>query len=234
MKRDAKKVYTAITVKGEELIALKPMSIQFPKRFVQAGFAILGNPTILLGKVAWIYDGAYAVSSLCAPFRTEPTSIKEVTVGDETYMQLDYDPGARVMININLVQMNQLMYEINHEFVDKGKLPWYIDYDEIGGLFKDSKYHASMTVGANLGVMHIIYATIFRDQKNKRTYYRQTLKSRDDLATKTPAIIPMRTVSYGATNTIAKLLGSYFDENVTGALVNPAERLDDIDKLLRA
>lgn len=234
MKRDPKVVYKSIVMRNEEIIAVKPMSIQFPKRYVQGGFALLGNPTILLGKVAWIHDGCYAVSGICAPFRSEPTAIREVMVGDDPYMQLDYEPGARVMTNTNLVQMNQLMYDINHEFIDKGKLPWYIDYDELGALFKDSKYHANMQVGDNIGVMHIIYSTIFRDDKNKRTYYRQVLRSRDDLGVKPYSIIPMRTVSYGATNTIAKLLGSYFDENVTGALVNPAERLDDLDKLLRA
>ena len=55
----------------------------------------------------------------------------------------------------------------------------------------------------------------------------------DEVLSRPPALIPFRSVTYGATNTTAKLMGAYFDEGLTSALVNPSQRTEKIEELLR-
>jgi hypothetical protein len=51
--------------------------------------------------------------------------------------------------------------------------------------------------------------------------------------TKPPTFIPFRSPIYGATNTTAKLIGAYFDDSINSALVNPSEKVEGVESLLR-
>ena len=75
-------------------------------------------------------------------------------------------------------------------------------------------------------------AAITRDSANRAKYYRHTLS---DLPSedRPPTFIPLRSVTYGATNTTAKLMGSYWNDGLTSALVNPSEKTERIEQLLR-
>ncbi|MNJ68815.1 hypothetical protein D3C77_650980 [compost metagenome] len=59
------------------------------------------------------------------------------------------------------------------------------------------------------------------------------METYEDIRYTPPTIIPLRNVSYGATNTIAKLTGSRFDEGMTSAIVNPGDRVERTEMVLR-
>ena len=88
-------------------------------------------------------------------------------------------------------------------------------------------------MGSTPAVLEIIVSTICRDSNDLRRYYRQVVETKEEISQNPPALIPLRNVSYGATNTIAKITGSRFDEGMTSAIVSPGDRVERTEKILR-
>ncbi len=233
--RDAKKVYTYIKeTEAGELVAIKPMKVLIPARFPEYDLAIFEEEITILGICAFVVeDKYYAVSLVPAMMRTEPSLINNIRIDDVDYIELSYDPGSRIIANLNLVKVDSLLYRIYDEMIAKGRVPWYLGYEDLGRLFEHSNYHAGERVGSSPAIFEMIVAAICRSPEDVKKYYRQTVADRASLRTHPPTVIPLRAVSYGATNTIAKLMGSHFNENVTSALVSPGERVEKVEQLLR-
>lgn len=233
--RDASRVNAVLKkTDNNELVCTRPMKVHIPARFPERDLAVIESEISFVGICAMIVDDRYyGVSKINAFMRTEPALINSVSVNDVDYIEFSYDAGARVVANLNLVKVDNLLYRIYDEFIAKGRVPWYMGYQDMGGLFETSVYHAGASVGANPAVMEMIIAAICRSPADVKQYYRQYLQSMEQLATDPPSVIPLRAVSYGATNAIAKLMGPYFDENVTSTLISPGERVERVEKLLR-
>lgn len=233
--RDASRVNAVLKkTDNNELVCTRPIKVHIPARFPERDLAVIESEISFVGICAMIVDDKYyGVSKINAFMRTEPSLINTLNVDDVDYIEFSYDAGARVVANLNLVKVDNLLYRIYDEFIAKGRVPWYMGYQDMGGLFETSVYHAGASVGANPAVMEMIIAAICRSPDDVKQYYRQYLQSMDQLATNPPSVIPLRAVSYGATNAIAKLMGPYFDENVTSTLISPGERVERVEKLLR-
>lgn len=233
--RDAKRVYAVLQkTDSNELICTKPLKIHIPARFPERGLGKIEDEVSFVGICAFIVeDKYYAVSTVNAFMRTEPTLINTVNVDDVDYIEFSYDPGSRVVANLNLVKIDNLLYRINDDLIAKGRVPWYLSYTDLGSLFSTAQYHAGVRLGANPAIIEMIAATICRDPDEVKRYYRQSIESPDDVTTRPPTVIPLRAVSYGATNAIAKLMGPYFDDNVTSTLNSPGERVERVERLLR-
>ena len=49
-----------------------------------------------------------------------------------------------------------------------------------------------------------------------------------------PVFIPISSIEFGATNTLNKLGGNYFDKGVASALVTPTESVELIEIIIRS
>lgn len=233
--RDAARVHKAIerTVEGS-FVALKPVKVYIPARFPQRDLAVFEDEITFVGICAIVVDDKYyAASRICAPLRSEPSLVSSAVIDDVEYIEMHYEPGDRVICSEDLVMIDNLLYRIYDEIIAKGRVPWYMSYHEIGGLFETSRKHAGVRIGKTPTVMEIIASAIARDSDDLRRYYRQTIETYEDTALSPPTIIPLRNISYGATNTIAKITGSRFDEGMTSAIVNPGDRVEQTEKILR-
>lgn len=233
--RDAAKVHKAIEKTAEgSFVALKPVKVYIPARFPQRDLATFEEEITFVGICAIVVDDTYyAASKICAPFRSEPTLVSTLVIDDVEYIEMHYEKGDRVICSEDLVKIDNLLYRIYDEIIAKGRVPWYMSYQEIGGLFGTSLKHAGVRVGKTPTVMEIIASAICRDSADLRRYYRQVAETYEDVSTNPPTVIPLRNVSYGATNTIAKLSGSRFDEGMTSAIVNPGDRVERTERVLR-
>ncbi len=233
--RDAARVHKALERTDEgSFVALKPLKVYIPARFPQRDLATFEDEITFTGICAIVLDDTYFMASkICAPIRSEPSLVNTTVIDDVEYIEMQYEPGDRVICSENLVMIDNLLYRIYDEIIAKGRVPWYITYAELGGIFQTSLKHAGVRVGKTPTVMEIITAAIARDSNDLRRYYRQVVETYEDITQSPPTIIPLRNVSYGATNTIAKITGSRFDEGMTSAIVNPGERVERTEKILR-
>lgn len=232
--RDSKRVLGCLQqLPDSKLVATKRVKIYVPMRFSERGLAEVGTDTYISGIYAITCDDKYyGVSVINAMIRIDPSSTAKIKIQGEDYYEFTFEPGATVMMTINLVRNDIIVYRLYDEIISKGRVPWFLDYYDLGGLFNTASKHA----GANIGgpeVMEIIVSIIARDPKDKTKYYRYAITSEEYARTIRPAFIPLKSVIYAASNTTTKLAGSYWSHGAVSALVSPAERPERIETILR-
>lgn len=235
LKRDASKVHACLKeLPDGRVVTTKECKIYIPARFAERGLAFIGIETTIVGIYAIVVDDTYyGISMVNAMMRIEPTSTVKVSIDEEEFYEFSFDPGSTVISSTQLVRNDQLVYKIYDEIIAKGHVPWYLGYSELGKLFDTAKYHAGANIGTNHEVTELIVSMIARDVKDRHRYYRTAIKSYEDLVKNPPAFIPLRSVTYAATNTTNKLAGSYFSDGLVSSLVSPADRVERIEDLLR-
>ena len=235
LKRQPDKIWSDLkTLSGNKIITQSGCKIYIPEKYQDHRLVTIGVETYILGICAFVVDDLYyGVSKAPTMLRIEPDSIATVKVDDVSYFEFTFDKNSAVIANTNVVQDDKLLYAIYNEFIAKGSIPWYITYRDLGELFSLSKEYTGVRLGANHVIHELIAATITRDPNNLNKQFRHVLESKKDLDTLEPRIIKLNSVSHGATNTTAKLIGAYWDEGVTSALVNPSERIEPIEDILR-
>ncbi|MNP88992.1 hypothetical protein D3C85_13860 [compost metagenome] len=233
--RDAARIHKAIERTAEgSFMALKPVKVYIPARFPQRDLAVFEDEITFVGICAIVLDDTYyAASRICAPIRSEPSLVNTAVIDEVEYIEMHYEPGDRVIASEELVMIDNLLYRIYDEIIAKGRVPWYLSYNELGGIFDSSYKHAGVRIGKTPTVMEIISTAIARDDSDLRRYYRQVVETYEDISLSPPTIIPLRNISYGATNTIAKITGSRADEGMTSAIVNPGDRVERTERILR-
>lgn len=234
LKRDANKVSESIVEMPDgSVVAKKECKIYIPSRFAERGLAEIGIDNYIVGIYAIVVeDEFYAVSLINAMIKIEPTETKRIKIGGVEYFEFYFEPGRTMIKSTNLVKVDTLVYRIYDEIISKGRVPWYMNYSDLGRIFDTARSHAGANIGENPEVTELIISLIARDKNDRTKYYRTTLKSKEDLE-KQPAFIPLKSVIFAASNTTNKLAGSYFSTSVVSALVSPADRTERIEALLR-
>jgi hypothetical protein len=233
--RDASKVHAVLKeLPNDKLVTTKGCKIYTPVRFSERGLASVGIETWIVGIYAIVVDDKYyGVSMVNAMLRIEPTSTLKIDIDGEEFFEFYFEPGATVVSSLQLVKTDTLVFRIYDEIIAKGRVPWYLTYDDLGKLFETAKYHAGANVGGQREVTELIISMIARDSKDRTKYFRQTVKSPADAVLRPPAFISLRSVVYQATDTTTKIMGSYFSDGLQSALISPAERVERIEGLLR-
>lgn len=217
------------------LVAVKPVKIYIPARFAERGLAEVGIDNYIVGIYAiTCEDKYYGVSLVNAMIRIEPSSTMKIKIQGEEFFEFSFDAGQTIMSTVNLVKKDSLVYKIYNEILSKGKIPWYLGYDELGHIFDTAPYHSGANIGREVEVTELIVSIIARNPNDKTKYYRTAIKEPGDIDKIKPAYISLKSVQYAATNTTTKLAGSYFSDGMVSALVSPATREERIEMILRA
>lgn len=216
------------------LVCTKACKIYIPVRFVDAGLAYIGVDNNIVGIYGITVDDTYyGVSTVNAMINIDPSSINRINIGDDAYFEFVFNAGSTVFKTIHLVKVDILTYKIYDEIFSKGRIPWYINYSDLGKIFDSAKYHAGANIGTDKEVTELIASLIARDATDRTKYYRTTIESPNDLHNKKPTFIGLRNVTYSATNTTNRLGGSYMSEGIVASLVNQSSRVESIESLLR-
>lgn len=236
--RDPSKVHAALKVQPDEsVVTTRGVKIYVPERFVEKNLAVIGAEVLIVGIFAIAVEDNgklfYGVSTANAMMRIKPTTIATVKFDQDSYLEFSFDPGSVVIATTQLIKSDTLVYYIFDEFIAKGRIPWYIGYEDLAKLFDSADHHAGVNLGPNHSILEMFAAAIARSPQSRSKYYRHTVAAQSDATENPPTFIPLRSITYGATNTTAKLTGSYFSDGLTSALVNPSERTERIEELLR-
>lgn len=231
--RNAEAVLKTIVVDKKVMMTKTGCTIYIPARYVARKLATIGLTVETLGFFAIVVDGHYAVSKACASMPFTPSTSSIVTMGDADYYELQFDKGAVICPNVDLVVKDSIAYYINDEFISKGRVPWWHDEEDQAKLFVTSGYHAGVNIGPSNVIMEMIVASTIRLASDRTVYYRHAVNSLYDKDRPASSVVPLRSAIYGATNTVARILGSYFDDNLTSALGNPSEHVEGFETVLR-
>jgi hypothetical protein len=234
--RSPEKIRATLTkLADNSVVTSKGCKIYIPKRFAEKQLATIAAETYIVGIFAIVVeDKYYGVSTTNAMMRITPSGgISTVKFDGDSYLEFAFEPGSVVIADTQLIRSDTLVYKIFDEIIAKGHIPWYVGYEDLAKLFSTAARHAGVNLSGSHAILEMFAAAIARDSQDRSRYYRHTVQSQDDQNVRPPTIIPLRSVGHGATNTTAKLLGSYFDDGLTSALVNPSQKTERIEELLR-
>lgn len=229
--RNARAIKDNLKIVDREVMTVNGCKIHIPVHYEESGLIEIGSETYILGIFAYIVDDKYyAFNSAMTKMRIQPTYTNIVSINEMAYYEFYFEPGSAVIADKMAVIDDGIPFMVYDDIQAKGRIPWYISYTDKCKLFRSSKRYAGLTVGANKAVMEMISANTCRDPDNLVKYYRQMLTKE---TTVEPAHVPFNSVIYGATNTVARLVGNYFELGVMSSLINPSTRTERIETILR-
>lgn len=220
--------------KDGRLVTKTGCYIYLPARFVERGLAEIGNEAYVLGLCAIVnQQNQYAVLNVNARVRLLPSSTNKVVIEGADFYEFVFDKGATVIANTSLVKEDTLLYKIYQELIEKGRVPWYLAYEDLGKLFVTAKYHAGPSLAANNAIIEMIVASISRSPDDRTVQYRHFTQSLEHQRKNPPKIVPLDSPIYGPNNTTTKIIGSYFDNSLASALTDPSDKVEGVEELLR-
>lgn len=232
LKRDAGVVGKAFKeLEDNSLVALKEARVYFPARFTEQHLATVEVETYCIGHFAIVVDNCYAYFNVNAMVRFDPAEVNKVVWEDEEYYELVFFPGSIVIPNLMLAKVDTNVYHIYNGILSKGRIPWYISYDDLMKIFTTAPEFAGASVGSEHEVIEVLVSLIARNPNNPTEYFR-TIAGKEGAPDK-PLYISFKSVEYAATNTTNKLGGANFARGVVAALVDPSTRLERIETSLR-
>lgn len=234
--RDKTRIFKSIKEAPDgSIVCLAPMKVHIPTRFEVRDLLTVGKDIFSLAVIPLIIeDKYYAVLNIAAKVQLKPLTIKKIHIDEVEYYELGFDKGSTLFKTKNVVKDSDIVYKMFDEFVQKGNVPWYMSYEDMGNIFNSVKKYAGVNLGNNPEITSLIISFISRQENDLSKYYRHTLNDFNDLNKKKVSFIPLKSVIYNATGTLDRIAGSYMSDGIISSLVMPTKESDQIEKLLRA
>ena len=131
-----------------------------------------------------------------------------------------------VLEDCRLLQQSVMAYNIFNEEIAKGNVPLYFNDIDLLFCLDLAEDFANITLGKNNVSLEMIISAITRSRKDLTQYYRNDPDGNYEF-------IALRNTALGATNTLAKVMGSFYELGLTSALARESDRLEDIEEMLR-
>ena len=232
--RNSQVVKSNLVKVDERVVCKVPCRIQVPARYMDIGLGETGATTIVYGCFVLILEtGEYSVCSITALVQLGDSSYKTVKIDDVTYYEFSYGANDTIIVNTSLVKRDTIMYNIFNEFISQGKIPWYMEYEDMGKLFDTSSYHAGSNIGQSLEVIELLVSIITRSNNDRVKYIRNCITSYDEASLSKIDYVPLTSVFYSIETTLNKLAGNYFNDGIVSSLVNKSSKVTKVERILR-
>ena len=234
-KRDASKVHADLKLMPDfSVVAMREIRIMIPSEYFNRGIARQSmNPDILGIHCILNQDGFYGISTLPNMVKISPSRTDAIIVDDEPFTMFTFDAGSVVYVSTVIPVTSSVLGSTFDELFSSARIPWYITYLDIPAIASQIPKFTGVQVGNNEAVNELLTSVIARSPKDRTKYYRTEITSMADLETNQPIFVKLRSVEYGASNTLSKLNGSYFTIGVGGALTRETTRVENFERLLR-
>ena len=141
-----------------------------------------------------------------------------------------FTKGDTFIENTKVLQDSNKPYHYYLEFFYYAKKPWYLDKFDLTSLFDHAKQESGSTVGSSPQVMRIFNSVMFRDPDNLEKPYRY---SKAMLEGRQPVVVGLNNGSMLIEGTFPKIMGGYLRDNTLAAIINPDDRVTDLEKIIR-
>lgn len=213
---------------GDRTLTKKDCSFLIPFNYLAHRLAKTGEQVFTVAIFAIVVGDRYAPCVACANLEITPDEINQIKIQGEEYLEFSFVAGQVVIPTRKVLVDSDLAYEINKYFYTYGRVPWFLNYDDVAVCLKMHKEYSGLNISPNNIPFEIVTSKICRDSSNKFLYYRHSPMK------KSPVVVPFKSVLFNATNTTSKLLGSYLSDGFTSSLLSPSESVETVETLLRA
>ncbi len=224
-----------VTTPTGQVLTKVPCKIQIPVRYTTRGLGNVGSTNYAYGLFPIILEtGEYTVLNVCAYVELEPYKTIQISIGEVDYYELYFEANSVIIKTTDIVKRSDIMFNVFDEFIFKGKLPWYAEYEDICKIFDTAKSHADSKVASNPEVIELIASMITRSKEDRTVYIRSVANSLSDVTLDKIDFVPLNSIFYSVNSTLNKIAGSYFDDGVRSALVSETTGVSRVESILRA
>lgn len=219
---------------GNKCVVVQPVQVLFPERWIAKDLASLGAEVHLIGYFVVIdTKGNYGHPMIPAVIRTAPDRVTRISINDEGYIKLEYDPGSDLITSMEVVRDDNIVYYIYSELFEKARIPFYYKYKDRDQFFLETAKYNGFTLGYDPAAIEYLVAFMHRDPDNSDRMYRHRPNAQKDIESIPPSVIGLNDVTTGSNNFITKVTKSYTTAGITSTLNNPARRAERIETMLR-
>jgi hypothetical protein len=234
LKRDKEALNKCVKIKDNVMYTLKKVYVMFPEKFIDKNMTKLGNTSLVTGVMAIIDENNnYATSIIAGRITMYPNEIHSMLVDNIPYIVLEIEKDNVFIPNMNIIKEASVVFDMYDLFILKGKIPWYLTYEDIPKIFKNLNKYTGSKAGDNILTYEILTAIISRDKNDIHKEYRSTLKSMNDLNTKQPTYVGLENIWYSYNTTVSKVVGNYMKLGIVSAINNKETKVDAIENILR-
>lgn len=209
--------------------------IHTPVRYVEKKLSSIGVRTYVFGWAPVILvTGEYCVLNICGRIEINPYKVNMVTINGADYYEFFFPANTPIIVTENVVQDDKIIYFIVDEHDFLAKVPWFMNYEDVGKLLDSSRKYADSRAAEVLEVPEVMAAVMGRDKDDERVYLRHVLDKYKNKASENVQFVPLTSVHLSVTGAINRIAGNFFEPAVEGEIVSPSKNVDEIEKLLRA
>lgn len=226
--RDPKYILDQLVVTDNQFITKKDCQVIIPYNYLNHHMAKIAEDIYITAICVILIDNRYAVLNACAMINITPDETNQIKIAGEEMLSFGFSAGSSIMNNLTIIKDSDLAYEINNYYYTYGRVPWFMNYRDIGQVLVMHKEYSGLNISPNNVPFEIVASKISRSSENKFQFYRHTDFS------ELPVVVPFNSVLFNATSTTAKVIGNYLDDGFTSALLSPSTRTETVETLLRA
>lgn len=229
LKRNPDKFKNIFKIKDDITLVSEPVYVMFPSRYVNKKLAYLSTDILRLVGIYAILDESNNYTVVRTPIYQDLNMnvLDTMTINGDAYYIATFYKDDVFLTNNKLVMMSNFIYELFDEFITKGNIPWYLEYEDVVRLFNSCREFTGSGIGDDPVIFEILTSTISRDPKDKTKYFRLNPKGK-------PAYVGLNDVRYGFDNTGARLIGGYFKDGIVSSIVDPERKTSETSKILRS
>lgn len=210
------------------LVNVDTLQALIPERFLNLNFCKIEETVTTFG----IFDllvNETELKGLLIPniVNLLPKEIENVHMFDRDYICLTFHKGDVFMTTDTFIKNKFLIITMFKEFIELGNLPAFINYKNSHLLFSNTQSMADMDLNVNPVVLEMMIAYLTRSKDDLSA--QQRYFPIDNPST----MIGLRNISYGPDSTTAKIFGSYSDDGMKSALVNPNDVSKPLEDIMR-
>lgn len=233
-KRDPEYFKNNFIIKDNKTYIKEDIQVMFPERYIEKDLCVIGNNVSVVSIYGLIKDDRYCLVSAPIIQYLNPYLVDDVEYEGIKYKVLYFSRNNTYSDNNELIKTNKIMNNLFTEFITSGKIPWFISYEDVSNLFLETAKYADSSIGNDPLIMEILTYLISRSSNDKNIYFRYEINKREDLNTKKVTYVGLNNVFYSLNNTTSKLIGGYFTDALTSALVKEEESTSTVGDILRS
>ena len=223
LKRNKKIASKLLNVKDDKVTANEECQVMFPTRFVNVGVCSIENFTQVITCFAVIVKDQYFILNAPTLITMEPTDIETVTVNGDDYYLCTFEKDSLFMTKRDIAITDAFIFDLYIEIVEKGKVPWYLDYSDGTTLFANAGIYAGSNFSTNITIISLLWSLNAKDPDNPDKYYREGKMDKRPIFTGISNNLTYNT-------TYQKITGAYFKRGVNDAVLKDSKKGTSMDK----
>lgn len=225
--RDRDFIQKFIYIKDSKIYCKEKCIIEFPKWYEEKGLAEIGEEVNYYGIFSINIGEKYSVSIIPTLCISKPIMINEIEREDVKYIQLIFGKDDCILENNKVIKHGRLSYNFFETFFLYARVPWFVEYEDLVKIMDNAKTYAGSGLGDNYIANELITSFITRSKKDKRVFYRQI----NGVGEK--EYVDLMNPFYSVKSNLNKLAGSYFNNSLVSAIVQPNKNSSKLEELVR-